>query len=58
MLNRAGHPSPRAFGPPLAEVSSTHVRELLASGGDARGLVPAKVLEYIKRHRLYRLELP
>jgi len=54
VLNRAGHPSPRAFGPPLAEVSSTHVRELLASGGDARGLVPAKVLDYVQRHRLYR----
>lgn len=54
VLNRAGHPSPRAFGPPLAEVSSTHVRELLASGGDARGLVPRKVLEHVQQHHLYR----
>jgi nicotinate-nucleotide adenylyltransferase len=54
VLHRAGHPSPRAFGPPLAEVSSTHVRELLASGGDARGLVPRKVLEYVQARGLYR----
>jgi nicotinate-nucleotide adenylyltransferase len=54
VLNRAGHPSPRAFGPPLAEVSSTHVRELLARGEDAGGLVPRRVLEYAQAHRLYR----
>jgi nicotinate-nucleotide adenylyltransferase len=53
VLNRAGHPSPRAFGPPLAEVSSTHVRDLLARGEDARGLVPRKVLEYVRARRLY-----
>ena len=54
VLNRAGHPSPRAFGPPLAEVSSTRVREALARGEDARGEVPRRVLEYIRQHDLYR----
>ena len=54
ILNRAGHPSPRAFGPPLAQVSSTQVREALARGEDAAGIVPRRVLEYVQAHGLYR----
>jgi len=54
ILNRAGHPSPRAFGPPLAQVSSTQVREALARGEDAAGVVPRRVLEYVQAHGLYR----
>lgn len=38
----------------LPMVSSTHVRELLAGGEDAAGLVPAAVMEYVRRHGLYR----
>lgn len=35
------------------EVSSTAIRERLASGEDARGLLPAAVLDYIAREGLY-----
>jgi len=34
-------------------VSSTRVRESLAAGGDADGLLPAAVQQYIARRRLY-----
>jgi nicotinate-nucleotide adenylyltransferase len=35
------------------EISSTQVRELLQSGGDASGLLPASVLRYIEEQNLY-----
>jgi nicotinate-nucleotide adenylyltransferase len=38
---------------PVAEVSSTHIRRLIASGGDAAGLLPAGVYEYIRVNGLY-----
>jgi nicotinate-nucleotide adenylyltransferase len=38
---------------PLA-ISSTEIRELLASGGSARYLMPQSVLDYIQTHKLYR----
>lgn len=53
VLNRAGYPAPEAVGPPLAEVSSTEVRERLARGEDAHGLVPHAVLAYARTHGLY-----
>ena len=53
VLHRAGHPSPEAFGPPLAEVSSTAVRDALATGREVEDLVPQRVLEYLREHRLY-----
>lgn len=53
VLYRAGHPSPRAFGPPLAQVSSTEIRERLARGDDPVELVPRAVLAYARQHRLY-----
>lgn len=53
VLNRAGHPAEGAFGPPLAEVSSTEVRRALEQGADPRGLVPRRVLDYARGHRLY-----
>lgn len=53
VLYRAGYPSPRAFGPPLAEVSSTEIRERLGRGDVPSDLVPRQVLEYAHQHRLY-----
>ncbi len=40
---------------PPVDVSSTEVRNLLARGGNAEGLVPAKVLDYIREKGLYSL---
>jgi nicotinate-nucleotide adenylyltransferase len=53
VLNRAGHPSPQAVGPPMAHVSSSEVREALAKGGDVTHLVPRSVLAYAAAHGLY-----
>ena len=39
---------------PTAPVSSTDVRQAIASGASLDGLVPAAVAEYIARHGLYR----
>jgi nicotinate-nucleotide adenylyltransferase len=55
VLHRPGHPSPRAIGPPLAEVSSTEVREMLERGEAPRQLVPRAVLDYARAHHLYGL---
>jgi len=54
VLNRAGHSTPGAVGPPLAKVSSTEVRAALAAGRRGDGLLHRDVLAYIERHRLYR----
>jgi len=43
-------------GQPTVEASSTQVRELLAAGSEAGSLVPPRVLDYIRRHRLYAAE--
>jgi nicotinate-nucleotide adenylyltransferase len=53
VLHRAGYPAPEAVGPPLAEVSSTEVREKLGRGQEPGELVPHRVLTYAHRHRLY-----
>lgn len=37
-------------------ISSTAVRETIARGGTARGLVPDAVCDYIEQHRLYRFQ--
>ncbi|MBX5480436.1 MAG: nicotinate (nicotinamide) nucleotide adenylyltransferase [Myxococcaceae bacterium] len=55
VINRAGHPAPGAVGPPLAEVSSTRVRELLARGVLPTELVPRAVLAYAAKAHLYGL---
>lgn len=55
VLYRAGHPSPGAVGPPLAEVSSTEIREKLARGELPSELVPRVALDYAKAHKLYGL---
>lgn len=53
VLYRAGYPAPEAVGPPLAEVSSTQIRDALARGEVPDSLVPTAVLEYAKENRLY-----
>jgi nicotinate-nucleotide adenylyltransferase len=54
VLNRGGHPSPEAVGPPLPRISSTEVRAALAAGRGGEGLVHRAVLAYIEEHGLYR----
>ena len=41
---------------PVVEVSSTDVRERLAAGENADGLVPQAVLDYINEEGLYKHE--
>ncbi len=53
VLYRAGHPAARAVGPPLAEVSSTEIRERLARGEAPDDLVPRRVLQYARDQGLY-----
>ncbi len=64
VVGRAGHPMPEepppGLGTPLylaqvrmPAVSSTEVRRRLAAGEDATALVPAVVLEEIRRRHLY-----
>jgi len=54
VLNRAGHPSAAAVGPPMAHVSSSEVREALAAGQDVSHLVPRAVLAYALAMGLYK----
>jgi nicotinate-nucleotide adenylyltransferase len=53
-LQRAGFPSGSGAGAVLPEISSTEVRALLASGGDASRLVPRAVLQAIRQAGAYR----
>lgn len=53
VLYRAGYPAPEAVGPPLAEVSSTAIREAFARGERPSALVPRRVLAYAEAHGLY-----
>lgn len=55
VLYRAGYPAPDTLGPPLAEVSSTQIREMLARGEAPAQLVPSRVLEYAHQQGLYGL---
>lgn len=55
VLQRPGHPSQRAIGPPLASVSSSEVRQLLEKGEDPSPLVPRTVLDYARTRHLYGL---
>lgn len=54
VLHRAGYPAPNAFGPPLAEVSSTEIRARFERGESPDQLVPAPVLAYAKANGLYQ----
>jgi nicotinate-nucleotide adenylyltransferase len=55
VIHRAGHPSPSAVGPALAQVSSSEVRQKLERGELVEPWVPRAVLEYARRHHLYGL---
>ncbi|NVJ25912.1 MULTISPECIES: nicotinate (nicotinamide) nucleotide adenylyltransferase [Myxococcus] len=55
VLYRAGYPAPDTVGPPLAEVSSTVIRELLARGAEPSELVPSGVLAHARAAGLYGL---
>jgi nicotinate-nucleotide adenylyltransferase len=51
VVGRQGYPG--GEGPALPAISSTEVRERLARGEDAGALLPRRVLEYVREHRLY-----
>ena len=51
---RALKPDIRPMSCENIDISSTEIRELLNSGGDASGLLPDKVLEFIKKNSLYK----
>ena len=55
VLYRAGYPAEGTVGPPLAEVSSTDIRERLSRGEPPTDLVPSKVLVHAREHHLYGL---
>jgi nicotinate-nucleotide adenylyltransferase len=54
VLYRAGYPAAGSVGPPLAQVSSTEIRQRLESGDDPVDLVPRAVLEYARKEKLFR----
>ena len=53
VIHRAGFPAKEAIGPPMADVSSTDVREAIRRGDLGGGYLPRKVLAYIRAHGLY-----
>jgi nicotinate-nucleotide adenylyltransferase len=55
VLYRAGYPAEGTIGPPLAEVSSTQIRDMLARGEAPAELVPSRVLAYARQAGLYGL---
>jgi nicotinate-nucleotide adenylyltransferase len=57
VLHRAGFPSVRAVGPPLANVSSTEIRKSLQSGTVPSGLMPQGVVDCILRRGLFGFSL-
>jgi nicotinate-nucleotide adenylyltransferase len=52
VVGRQGFPGGQ--GPALPAVSSTEVRERLGRGEDVSGLVPRRVLDYLRERGLYR----
>ena len=54
LLHKSGN-SVLFLSKPQLDISSTHIRQLLAKGQSVRHLVPSAVEDYIKEHRLYRL---
>lgn len=55
VATRAGHSHAEADAPALLpELSSSTVREALAQGHNAGGLLPVAVADYIAKHGLYR----
>lgn len=54
VIHRAGYPAPEAKGPPMAEISSSEIRQDFAAGRDPEDRVPRRVLDYIRQHGLFR----
>ena len=52
VLHRAGYPATEAIGPPVAEISSSEIRERLAAGQRPETLVPRRVLDFIEARGL------
>lgn len=55
VIGREGYPEV-AGAPVLPAISSSAVRAKLAAGEDVSGLVPRKVLEYVRERGLYRTQ--
>ena len=53
VLYRAGFPAQGTVGPPLSQVSSTEIRQAMEAGQDVSPLVPWRVLQYAREHRLF-----
>jgi nicotinate-nucleotide adenylyltransferase len=53
VVGREGFP-PVAGAPSLPAVSSTEIRDRISRGEDVSGLLPAKVLAYVRERGLYR----
>ena len=53
VVHRLGYPREEAVGPGLVSLSSTQLRERLASRTVPEGWLPTAVADYIQRHRLY-----
>ena len=55
VLGREGYSAPEGVvtSPTIPDVSSTHVRDAVRSGGDISVLVPRDVAAYVAEHRLY-----
>ncbi|MDY7228132.1 nicotinate (nicotinamide) nucleotide adenylyltransferase [Hyalangium rubrum] len=58
VLYRAGYPASGTVGPPLAEVSSTQIRDMLTRGELPGEFVPGRVLDYAREAGLYGLGKP
>ena len=54
VIGRQGYDNPPEASPPLPAVSSTEIRERLATGQDVSRLVPRAVATYIAEQGLYR----
>lgn len=53
VVGRDGYPKPEGCPISIPNVSSTDIRDALDRAGDLRGLLPAKVVAYIRAHDLY-----
>lgn len=53
VIQRAGHPSAKAKGPAMAEISSSEIRQNFAEGRVPADRVPRSVLAYIEAKHLY-----
>ena len=56
LLHANGIPAGRIYRAawPLLDISSSRIRELLATGGDIRYLVPDAVVQYITQQQIYK----